>query len=142
MSLSQFIVSSRVELEFADKEVVRKVWKSEVQRSVGTTALENYMADRVPLYYRAPQSVAADLQDGYFLRAVADTLARLPTADSFRDSHFGELLAAEFAVAAMGLRLLYSKLRLLTAENSNAYKIATLCFMTRSVIPSNLSCLR
>jgi hypothetical protein len=33
------------------------------------------------------------------------------------------VFAAEFAVAAMGLRLLYSKLRLLTAENANAYKM-------------------
>lgn len=81
------------------------------------------MAERIPTYYRDPAHIAADLAQGYFLRAVADTLARLPTAENFRDSHFGELLASEFALAAMGLRLLYSKLRLLTAENANAYKM-------------------
>jgi hypothetical protein len=123
VSLTPFIGTSRVELAFANKTIVRKVLKSEISRSADAGLLEHYMADRVPLYYRSPDSVAADLQDGYFLRAVSDTLARLPQADSFRDSHFGELLAAEFAVAAMGLRLLYSKLRLLTAENSNAYKM-------------------
>lgn len=123
MSLSAFIGTSRVELEFAGQQIVRQVRKSEISRSAEVGSLERYMADRVPLYYRSPDHVAADLQDGYFLRAISETLARLPQADNFRDSHFGELLAAEFAVAAMSLRLLYSKLRLLTAENANAYKM-------------------
>jgi hypothetical protein len=123
VSLAVFISASRIELEFEGKTSVRRVWRSDVVRSIEAGVLEHYMAERTPTYYRAPESIAADLQDGYFLRAVADTLSRLPTADAFRDSQFGELLAAEFAVGAMGLRLLYSKLRLLTAENSNAYKM-------------------
>ncbi len=110
-------------MSFDAKETVRTVRRSEVTRSVEAGTLERYMADRIPTYYRDPASVAADLGDGYFLRAIADTLRRLPTAENFRDSHFGEVLAAEFASAAMGLKLLYSKLRLLTAENSNAYKM-------------------
>jgi hypothetical protein len=123
MSLAGFVATSRIELSFEGKTSRRRVSRSDVVRSIETGTLEEYMAERTPTYYRAPESIAADLQDGYFLRAVADTLARLPTADDFRDSHFGEVLAVEFAVAAMGLRPLYSKLRLLTAENSNAYKM-------------------
>jgi hypothetical protein len=123
VSLTSFISTSRVELQFNGRRAVRRVSRSDIVRAADPGVLEHYMAERIPTYYRDPDSIAADLRDGYFLRAIADTLARLPEADSFRDSHFGELIATEFAIAAMGLRLLYSKLRLLTAENSNAYKM-------------------
>jgi hypothetical protein len=122
LSLEPFITASRIEIEF-DDAAVRHVYRSEIARVVEAGALEDYMSERIPTYYRDPAHIAADLAQGYFLRAIADTLARLPTAETFRDSHFGELLASEFAVAALGLRLLYSKLRLLTAENANAYKM-------------------
>jgi hypothetical protein len=123
LSLDQFISTSRVELTFDGKTAARRVHRSEVARVIDIGLLEGFMSDRIPTYYRAPNNIAADLNEGYFLRAIADTLARLPKHEDFRDSHFGELLAAEFAVSAMGLKLLYSKLRLLTAENSNAYKM-------------------
>ena len=123
MSLAEFISSSRVEMAFDGKTMVRQVRRSEIVRTADVGQLEALMVERIPTYYRSPASIAADLEQGYFMRAILDTLARLPTADDFRNSHFGELLAAEFAVAAMGLRLLYSKLRFLTAENSNAYKM-------------------
>jgi len=110
-------------MEFDGKTTVRPVHRSELVRVIDAGTLEGLMSERIPTYYRAPASIVKDLQSGYFLSAIADTLARLPKQDDFRDSHFGELLAAEFAVAAMGLKLLYSKLRLLTAENSNAYKM-------------------
>lgn len=110
-------------MEFNSDACVREVYRSDIARNIEAGALEHYMSERIPTYYRDPAHIAADLARGYFLRAVADTLAKLPTAESFRESHFGELLASEFALAAMGLRLLYSKLRLLTAENANAYKM-------------------
>jgi len=123
MSLRAFVSTSRVEMTFDGKVHARKLFRSEIVRAADDLVLENYMADRVPLYYRAPEDIAKDLDRGYFTQAIADTLGRLPKAKEFRDSHFGELLAAEFAVAAMGLRLLYTKVRLLTAENANAYKM-------------------
>jgi hypothetical protein len=110
-------------MAFHGKEAVRTVRRSDLVRIIDAGSLEDFMANRIPTYYRDPEHIAADLDRGYFLKMVADTLRRLPTAENFRDSHFGELLAAEFAQAAMGLRLLYSKLRLLTAENANAYKM-------------------
>jgi Cap4 SAVED domain len=123
LSLDQFITVSRLEMTFDGKEARRRVLRSEITRMTDVGVFEGYMAERIPTYYRSPENIATDLGTGYFMRAIANTLARLPTQDDFRDSHFGELLAAEFAVAAMGLKLLYSKLRLLTAENANAFKM-------------------
>jgi hypothetical protein len=138
MSLKPFISLSRVEMAFDGKTPRRKVFRSEIDRQVGEEALEGYMANRVPIFYRDPEAIAEDLRTrGYFLEAMADALARLPASEDFRNSHFGELLAAEFAVAAMGLRLLYSKLRLLTAENSNAYKMDVVMY-DRSTDPVDL----
>lgn len=124
VSLQPFIASSRVEMTFDAKDVKRRVFKSEVDRISGDVNLEGFMSNRIPMYYRAPDKIKAELENGgFFLQTVANTLGRLPTSEDFRNSHFGELLAAEFATAAMGLRLLYSKLELLTAENSNAFKM-------------------
>ena len=91
VSLAGFLSKSRVELEFKGKTPVRRVFRSDIVRSIEAGSLEHYMANRIPTYYRSPESIKADLDDGYFLRAVADTLSRLPTAENFRDSHFGEL---------------------------------------------------
>lgn len=128
MSFAPFLASSRVAIEFPSGAPVRTVRKSEVLKLAEVGDFAGYMAERIPTYYRDPEKIAADISDGYFLKAIASTLDRLPTAKNFQDSHFGELLAAEFAVAAMDLRLLYSKLRLLTAENSNAYKMDVLLY--------------
>jgi hypothetical protein len=47
----------------------------------------------------------------------------MPKSEGFRESHFGEILATIFAEEVMGLRQIYSKLSLLSSENSNAYKM-------------------
>ena len=86
------------------------------------------MVERAPLFYRSPDHIANMLHAGYFRTAFREALLQLPTSTHFRHSHFGEILSAIFAEAAIGWRLLYSKLRLLTAENSNPYKIDLLFF--------------
>jgi hypothetical protein len=85
--------------------------------------LSEYVADRAPLFYRRLEYVVNDLKAGLFLTAFRDTLAKLPTAESFQESHFGEIVAGLFAEDITPLRRLYSKLSLLTAENANAFKM-------------------
>ena len=86
------------------------------------------MADRSPLFYRSPDQIADMLRNGYFRTAFRDAVRQLPTSDHFRNSHFGEILSAIFAQEIIGWRLIYSKLRLLTAENTNPHKMDLLFF--------------
>ena len=86
------------------------------------------MADRAPLFYRSPDQIAEMLREGYFRTAFREALLQLPTSTHFRDSHFGEILSAIFAEKVIGWRLIYSKLTLLTAENSNPYKMDLMFF--------------
>lgn len=101
----------------------RSVYMSELSRNANGISLEHYMAEKVPLFYRHVDSIARTLEQGYFLSAIQETLLKLPTSEHFRESHFGEIASAVFADEVMGLRKVYSKLRLLTSENSNAYKM-------------------
>jgi hypothetical protein len=111
----------------------RIVWQSELARSNATGRLEQYVADRAPLFYRDPKAVADTLADGYFLSAIKETLARLPESVTFQDSHFAEIAACIFCEEVLGLRRIYSKLSLLTAENANAYKIDLVLYRPGSV---------
>lgn len=86
------------------------------------------MADRSPLFYRSPDQIADMLRNGYFRTAFRDVVRQLPTSDHFRNSHFGEILSAIFAQEIIRWRLIYSKLRLLTAENTNPHKMDLLFF--------------
>ena len=86
------------------------------------------MANRAPLFYRSPDQIADMLREGYFRTAFREALLQLPTSTHFRDSHFGEILSAIFAEKVIGWRLIYSKLKLLTAENSNPYKMDLMFF--------------
>jgi len=106
-----------------DRDACRTVTESSVVCEVHGTRLASYVADRAPLFYRKLEQIVADLHTGYFLTAFRDTLAKLPTAQSFKESHFAEILAGLFAEDIHGLYRLYSKLSLLTAENANAYKM-------------------
>jgi hypothetical protein len=121
--LNQFLHLGRVQLTFSGKTLVRAVHQAELVRASKSSTLEAYMADRLPYYYKDPSAIAESFGEGYFITAVKDALRRLPTAESFRESHFGEILSAIYAQEVLGLRLLYSKLTLLTAENANAFKM-------------------
>ncbi len=96
---------------------------SRIVRRAGAHRLEDLLADRAPLFYRSPDHIADMLRAGYFRTAFREALLQLPTSTHFRDSHFAEILSALFAEAAIGWRLLYSKLTLLTAQNANPYKM-------------------
>lgn len=107
------------------KTMLRPVCCSEIIRRhpESVITLDGLVADKAPLFYRDPEHIIQTLQFGYFATAISETLRRLPQVPSFRESHFGEILATIFAEEVMGLRRIYSKLSLLTSENANAYKM-------------------
>lgn len=105
---------------------------SELRRNGSGVSLEQYLADRVPLFYRNVDNIVKTLKQGFFLSAFVETLEKLPTSEHFRESHFGEIASAIFADEVMGLRKVYSKLRLLTSENSNAYKMDLILYDPKS----------
>jgi hypothetical protein len=115
-------------MTFDGEALVRAVYKSELLRSVDGKQLEEYVADRMPSFYRDPRKVAAEIEGGHFFTAIRKTLERIPDAQSFRDSHFGEILAGIYGQGVLGLRLLYSKLQLLTSANANAYTMDLLFY--------------
>ena len=114
----------------------RRVHLSRIVRSVEEQHLEEYLADRAPLFYRSPDKIAETLDQGYFLTAFREVVRRLPTSSHFRKSHFGEILSAVFAQEVLGWRLIYSKLRLTTAENANPYKMDLLFFDPSRAAPT------
>lgn len=121
--LLNFVKASRARFT-CSKTMVRTVYVSElVSESINKNSLDDYISDKAPLYYRDLSSIYDSLNDGYFLTTIKETLRKLPTSDSFRESHFGEIAACIFTEEVMGLRRLYSKLSLLTSENANAYKM-------------------
>jgi len=122
--LAPFVKVNRARFSCA-KTMLRTVFCSELVRSSAEASitLDHLIFDRTPLFYREPKKIINDLQYGYFVTPISDTLRRLPQSPSFRESHFGEILATIFAEEVMGLRRIYSKLSLLTSENSNAYKM-------------------
>ena len=120
--LIHFVRARREQLAGAAGDSVRLVYRSELIRESSGLTLEQYIADRAPLFYRNLADVMADLREGLFLTAFRATLAKIPSSESFRESHCGEIVAGIFAEEVLGLRRLYSKLAMLTAENANAYK--------------------
>jgi hypothetical protein len=115
-------------MQFDDKEPVRAVHRSEIVRATDVSRLETYMADRVPYFYKSTSEIAAAFEEGYFLSAIKAVLRKLPVAESFQESHFGEILAGIYGEEILGLHRLYSKLALLTAENANAFKMDVLFY--------------
>lgn len=105
------------------KESIRIVYLSEIIQAHESVSLATYIADKAPLFYRTLPTIISSLGEGYFVSTMKETLARLPTNDSFRESHFAEIASCIFAEEVMGLKRLYSKLSLLTAENANAFKM-------------------
>ena len=105
-------------------------------RASDTNELEEYIADRAPLFYRSPDMVLATLEEGYFLTAIREVIQRIPTSTHFQNSHFGEILSAIFAQELLGWELIYSKLRLTTSENTNPHKMDLLFYDPSHATPT------
>ena len=132
--LSRFVRLSRARFA-CTKTMVRAIYVSELARYSDGDRLESYIAEGIPFFYRDLPKIQSDLGSGYFVSSIKETLDRLPTRESFRESHFGEIAACLFAEEVLGLRKLYSKFSLLTAENSNAYKMDLLLYDPQSRPP-------
>ena len=126
--LAQFLHGGRMRLHFAGSDPVRAVYHSRILRTSEFSTLEAYMADRTPYFYKDPAEIAKTFQEGYFLSALKEVLLRLPSAKTFQESHFGEILVGVYGEEVLGLRRIYSKLAFLTAENANAYKMDILFY--------------
>ena len=135
MSLNRFIAQGRVSIHDG-AQARRQIYLSRIVRSMDGDRLDDLMADRVPLYYRSPEAIAEMLYDGYFRTAFLEAVRRLPTSTHFRESHFGEILSAVFAQEVVGWRLIYHKLRLVSSENSNPYKMDLLFFDPNRAVPT------
>jgi hypothetical protein len=124
-AFASYITVSRARLSSAGKNHVRAVYASQIIRAPeDDEPLEDWMFGKVPLFYRAPEDIAESFKHTTdFTKPIRDTLLRLPSKQSFQESHFGEILAGVFCEEVLGLRLLYSKLSLLTAEDTNAHKM-------------------
>jgi hypothetical protein len=123
--LNRYLRVTRAQLQSGDREHVRAVYRSDVLRApeVGEP-LERWMVGKVPFYYRHPEAIANSFtRTTDFRKPLRDTLRRMPNSESFRESHFGEIVAGIFAEHVLELRLLYSKLSLLTTQNANANKM-------------------
>jgi DNA-directed RNA polymerase subunit K/omega len=107
----------------------RTVYKSCLGKESNGYQLARYIADRAPLFYRDPERVIETIKQAFVLTAIEDIVRRLPDSTWFQKSHFAEILAAIFAEEVIGWRKIYSKLTLLTSQNSNAYKIDVLMYV-------------
>ncbi len=125
--LLHFIRAKR-ELIDGGKAGVRIVYRSEIVRDGPQHQLDEYISDRAPLFYRPLEAIIADLTAGLFMTAMKSTLSKLPSSESFQNSHFGEIVAGLFAEEVLGLRRIYSKLAQLTTENANANNMDLLMY--------------
>ena len=94
--LLQFVKVSRARMSFA-KKTVRIVHYSEIIQQANGNQLSSYIADRAPLFYRKVLDITNGLGEGYFVTPLKEVLARIPTSESFRSSHFGEITCSIFA---------------------------------------------
>ncbi len=88
----------------------------------GGYSLKKLMSGELPYHYRTVDGIVSDFALGYHaLEALLAMASTLPTVTSFRQSDCGEILAAHFVEQEMGYRRLYSKLTMLTSQNTNAW---------------------
>ena len=135
MSLTPFLVSARAQIHNG-RSARRMVRFSRLANTSQSGCLHDLMADKAPLFYRSPDQISDLLEAGFFRTAFREALSQLPTSQHFRQSHFSEILSAIFAQSVMGWQLIYSKLKLLTAENSNPYKMDLVFFDRNQKTPT------
>jgi hypothetical protein len=69
----------------------------------GGYRLGKHLSGRLPYHYRTVEGIVADFASGNSaLEAVLDLAANAPTSAKFRNSHCGEILAAEFVESHLG----------------------------------------
>jgi hypothetical protein len=129
--LKQFLRSERQ--EFVYKEQCRRtVYISELADANNGLKLSDYFSDKAPLFYQSIHQITERLAEDGFVSAIRDVLVKLPTAESFKESHFAEIASGLFATEILGLKKLYSKLSILTSQNANAFKMDLVLYDPKS----------
>lgn len=104
----------------SQREGVRAVVKDEHDNY----SLGKYMSGQLPYFYRKVEGIVADFASQHSaLESVLALAASMPTAKSFQNSHCGEIMAAQFVEQHLNYKRLYSKLTLITSQNTNAHKM-------------------
>lgn len=104
--------------------VVRSGWRSLLDCSAHEFDLTHFLAGQIPYYYREPSKIANEFaRRRNALEMVTDLIVKAPTTPKFQQSHCGEILCALYVEQVLGLRRLYSKLTLTSAENTNVHKM-------------------
>ncbi|MGP0049834.1 MAG: hypothetical protein ACLPZR_13420 [Solirubrobacteraceae bacterium] len=114
---------SRARLGPAGRTHLRAVYVSEIIRTPDHgEALDEWMFKRAPLFYGAPEDIATSFKHTTdFTKPIRDTVLRLPSERSLPEVAFWRDPRGVFCEHILDLRLLYSKLSLPTAENTNAH---------------------
>jgi len=129
--LNNFAKVVRAKLTPLDN-AVRCVYKTILIENIENYNLASYVSDRAPYYYRKMSDFIESIEDGLFITSIKETLLRLPTSDKFKESHFGEMLSSIFIEDIMQLKIIYSKLALLTSQNANAFKMDLILYNPKS----------
>ena len=119
-------VKDEVEIRLADSKakVHRQGWRAILDCTPGERDLPRVLAGQIPFFYREPEKISADFQARHdVFDAICDLATKVPTTAKFQQSHCGEILAALYLEDVLGFRMLYSKLTLTTAENTNVHKM-------------------
>ena len=122
MSLTVFVKSLPRPVKLLGS-ALRNVRICEIIEKVDDLEIYTFFANKIPYFYRDIEDIIRDIKAGFFVQAVKDTLNRMPEEQSFKESHMGEIIASQFARDMSNLKLMYSKLKLLTTENGNVYKM-------------------
>jgi hypothetical protein len=92
-----------------------------------------HLSGQLVYHYRPVDGIIADFSSRVSaLEAVLALASSIPDSPSFQNSHCGEILAAHFIEERLGFRRLYSKLTLLTSQNTNAHKMDGLFVDTKN----------
>jgi hypothetical protein len=102
---AQFVTVLRAPLT-ADSTSVRVVAHSHIVREANSYKLSTYVGDRAPLFYRDVERIVETLRSGFFGTAYQETLARMPSSESFQNSHFAEIAAGIFSEEVLKLKRL------------------------------------
>lgn len=133
MTLSNFVYET-VELKNQNKSLsaIRSGFRSYIKKD-SNDKLAKHLAGQIPYFYRSPDKIADDFKGRHdALESIYDLVAKLPDSPKFRNSHCGEILCAIYLTDILGFKMLYSKLTLLTAENTNIHKMDAMFVDTSS----------
>jgi len=103
---------------------VREGWRTFLVDEYKQKNLSHLIGGQLPYYYRSPEKIGNEFKARHnALEMLIDLAVKMPTSEKFQRSHCGEILCSIYLEDILGLKRLYSKLTLTTAENTNVHKM-------------------